>query len=68
MNSTQIEALGLSKNGRSGAEILTRTFVFYVAGTFVAAHLTTLRRQPRKVASYQLLAFLLIPVFTLAEL
>ena len=68
MNSTQTETPGLLQNGRSGAEILMRTFAFYFCYCFVRDIQTSFRRQPRKVASYQLLAVMLIPAFPLDEI
>ena len=55
-------------DARSVTEMLF-TALLITAGTTVAAlHLTYLRRQPRKLASYQVLASILIPTFFFAEL
>lgn len=55
-------------DARSVMEMLF-TALLITAGTTVAAlHLTSLRRQPRKLASYQVLATILIPTFPFAEL
>lgn len=53
---------------RSVTEMLF-TAILITAGTTIAAlHLTSLRRQPRKLGSYQVLASILIPTFPFAEL
>lgn len=55
-------------DARSVTEMLF-TVLLITAGTTIAAlHLCSLRRQPRKLASYQVLASVLIPTFPFAEL
>lgn len=66
--SAAARAAHVPNNARSVTEMLF-TALLMTAGTTVAAlHLTSLRRQPRKLASYQVLASILIPTFPFAEL
>ena len=58
----------LPQNARSVTELLVTAFLMTAGTTIAARHLTSLRRQPRKLASYQILAAILIPTFPLAEL
>ena len=53
---------------RSVTELLFTAFLMTAGTTIAARHLTSLRRQPRKLASYQVLASILIPTFPFAEL
>ena len=67
MNST-INIPDTSQQGRSVAEIIVKATALTAASTIAAGHLTTLRRQPIGLASYQVLATILIPGFPIAEL
>ena len=56
------------QDARSVTEMLFTAFLITAGTTVAALHLSSLRRQPRKLASYQVLASILIPTFSLAEL
>ena len=56
------------RDARSVTEMLFTAFLITVGTTVAALHLSSLRRQPRKLASYQVLASILIPTFPFAEL
>ncbi len=58
----------LPQDARSVTELLVTAFLMTAGNTIAARHLTSLRRQPRKLASYQILASILIPTFPFAEL
>ena len=67
-SSAATQTTHVPNDARSVTEMLF-TALLITAGTSVAAlHLTSLRRQPRKLASYQVLASILIPTFPFAEL
>ena len=67
-SSAPTETTHVPNDARSVTELFF-TALLITAGTSVAAlHLTSLRRQPRKLASYQVLASILIPTFPFAEL
>ena len=61
-------AAHVPKDARSVTEMLFTAFLITAGTTVAALHLTSLRRQPRKLASYQVLASILIPTFPCAEL
>ncbi|KAK0512123.1 hypothetical protein JMJ35_005251 [Cladonia borealis] len=56
------------QDARSVTEMLFTAFLMTAGTTIAALYLTSLRRQPRKLASYQVLASILIPTFPFAEL
>ena len=58
----------LPQDARSVTELLVTAFLMTAGTTIAARHLTSLRRQPRKLASYQVLAAIFIPTFPFAEL
>lgn len=68
MNATLASVPDPGKQGRSVKEISLNAFILYVATIISARCLTNLRRQPRKLASYQIFASLLIPTFPFAEI
>ena len=55
-------------NARSVTEMLFTAFSITAGTTIATLYLTFLRRQPRKLASYHVLASILIPTFPFAEL
>ena len=55
-------------DARSVTEMLFTALLITVGTTIAALHLSSLRRQPRKLVSYQVLASILIPTFPFAEL
>ncbi len=67
-NSTATLTADLPQDARSVTELLVTAFLMTTSATVAASHLSSLRRQPRKLASYQVLASILIPTFPFAEL
>ena len=67
-SSTAAQTAHVPNDARSVTEMLFTALLMTAATTVAALHLTSLRRQPRKLASYQVLASILIPTFPFAEL
>lgn len=68
MNSTEAIVEHSPQQGRSIAEMTVKAIALVAATTIAVGHLTTLRRQPVKLASYQVIATILIPAFPLSEI
>lgn len=54
--------------GRSVADMVVKAIALSAATTIAAGHLTTLRRQYIKLASYQVIATILIPEFPMPDI
>lgn len=67
-SSAATQTAHVPQDARSVTEMLVTAFLITAGTTIAAFHLTSLRRQPRKLASYQVLASILIPTFPFAEL
>ena len=67
-SSTATRMAHVPQDARSVTEMLFMALLITAGTTIAALHLTFLRRQPRKLASYQVLASILIPTFPFAEL
>ena len=67
-NSAAARTAHVPNDARSVTELLFMALLITAGTTVAALHLTSLRRQPRKLASYQVLASILIPTFPFAEL
>ena len=67
-SSTATRIAHVPQDARSVTEMLFMASLITAGTTIAALHLTCLRRQPRKLASYQVLASILIPTFPFAEL
>ena len=67
-SSAATQTAHVPQDARSVTEMLVTAFLITAGTTIAALHLTSLRRQPRKLASYQVLAPILIPTFPFAEL
>lgn len=67
-NYTMTQWHDMPRQGRSLTGILVKTIFTSAATTLVAQHLASLRRQPFHVASYQVLASLLIPTYAIADI
>lgn len=68
MNSTKSVGEHSPLQGRSVAEMIVKAIALSAATTIAAGHLTTLRRQPIKLASYQVIATILVPTFPLSDI